>query len=168
MRSRSVLCIKDDQIVGDSLCLDSNNVDSTTKPITLEKCEIKAVSYCKPKWHYSEWSEVNKAQVEMADWHFMKTNSMTVKFLVHEKLWIRNATANCKMFRARRQSSSAKRVGNLSLLRTTTRIQKLQYTCMQWRRYRTIRRGITADNYEQTHYDNQKAHWAKGSTHSKR
>ena len=58
MRSRSVLCVKDDQIVGDSLCLDSNNVDSTTKPITLEKCEIKDVSYCKPKWHYSEWSEV--------------------------------------------------------------------------------------------------------------
>lgn len=58
MRSRSVLCIKDEQVVSDSLCLDSNNVDSTTKPITLEKCEIKDVSYCKPKWHYSEWSEV--------------------------------------------------------------------------------------------------------------
>lgn len=58
MRSRSVLCIKNDQIVGDSLCLDSNNVDSTAKPITLEKCEITDVSYCKPKWHYSEWSEV--------------------------------------------------------------------------------------------------------------
>lgn len=65
MRSRSVLCIKDDQIVGDSLCSDSNNVDATTttaaatKPITLEKCEIEDVSYCKPKWHYSEWSEVS-------------------------------------------------------------------------------------------------------------
>lgn len=58
MRSRSVLCIKDDQIVGDSLCLDSNNVESS-KPITLEKCGLKDVSYCKPKWHYSEWSEVN-------------------------------------------------------------------------------------------------------------
>lgn len=63
MRSRSVLCIKDDQIVGDTLCLDSNNVDSTaSKPITLEKCEIKDVSYCKPKWHYSEWTEVSSME----------------------------------------------------------------------------------------------------------
>lgn len=67
MRSRSVLCIKDDQIVGDSLCLDSNNVEST-KPITLEKCELKDVSYCKPKWHYSEWSEVNSIKMRVKEY----------------------------------------------------------------------------------------------------
>lgn len=58
MRSRSVLCIKDDQIVGDTLCIDSNNVENTTKPLTIEKCTLNDVSYCRPKWHYSEWTEV--------------------------------------------------------------------------------------------------------------
>lgn len=59
MRSRLVLCIKDEQIVADSMCSDTNNIENTTKPITIEKCELKDVSYCKPKWHYSEWTEVN-------------------------------------------------------------------------------------------------------------
>lgn len=58
MRSRSVLCIKDDQIVGDGLCIDSNNVENAVKPTTIEKCKLEDVSYCKPKWHYSEWTEV--------------------------------------------------------------------------------------------------------------
>lgn len=59
MRARSVLCIKGDQIVGDSLCIDIKNSENTTKPATIEKCELGNVSYCKPKWHYSEWTEVN-------------------------------------------------------------------------------------------------------------
>lgn len=55
-----MLCIKDDQIVGDNLCMNSNNVDSSDKPTTMEKCKPEDVSYCKPKWHYSEWTEVTK------------------------------------------------------------------------------------------------------------
>lgn len=57
MRSRSVLCIKDEQVVGDAMCDSATNA---TKPITIEKCEVDAVSYCKPKWHYSEWTEVTE------------------------------------------------------------------------------------------------------------
>lgn len=58
MRSRSVLCIKDDQIVGDALCSDSNNMEKSAKPSTIEKCQLSDVAYCQPKWHYSEWTEV--------------------------------------------------------------------------------------------------------------
>lgn len=57
-RSRSVLCIKNEQIVSDSECIDSNNVDNSTKPDLMEECELSSVSYCKPRWHYSEWTDV--------------------------------------------------------------------------------------------------------------
>lgn len=62
MRSRSVLCIKDNEIVADSLC-ESANKDNSTKPMTIDNCDVDAVSYCKPKWHYSEWTEVNSLSV---------------------------------------------------------------------------------------------------------
>lgn len=64
MRSRSVLCIKDEQIVADALCEVSSNGGNSTKPITIETCDVDAVSYCKPKWHYSEWTEVNYNTVQ--------------------------------------------------------------------------------------------------------
>lgn len=74
MRSRSVLCIKDDQIVGDNMCMNSNNVDSSEKPITMETCKPEDVSYCKPKWHYSEWTEVTKISIFSFEIHSISTS----------------------------------------------------------------------------------------------
>lgn len=61
IRSRSVICVKNGEIVPDSFCTNTNDVNDkeSVKPATMEKCNVSDVDYCKPKWHYSEWSEVN-------------------------------------------------------------------------------------------------------------
>lgn len=51
-RSRSIICIKNGQIVADEEC-------NGTKTETIQPCEINDVSYCQPRWHYSEWTEVS-------------------------------------------------------------------------------------------------------------
>lgn len=58
-RSRSVFCIKDELVVPDANCIDSNDVEANVKPNTLEKCNLTDVPDCRPKWHYSEWTEVS-------------------------------------------------------------------------------------------------------------
>lgn len=57
-RSRAVYCIKNKQIVADTECIDPNDAENTSKPLATEACEIDDVTYCKPRWHYSEWTEV--------------------------------------------------------------------------------------------------------------
>lgn len=51
-KKRLVMCIQDNISVDDDKC------DTQHKPVGLMKCSISDVSFCGPKWHYSEWSEV--------------------------------------------------------------------------------------------------------------
>ncbi|XP_050084758.1 thrombospondin type-1 domain-containing protein 4-like [Anopheles aquasalis] len=53
-RSRSVLCIRNEHIAQVSEC------DATTRPISNEPCDSEAFEDCKPRWHYSEWTECTK------------------------------------------------------------------------------------------------------------
>lgn len=57
-RSRSVLCVKNGKIVADIFCvkLSKNN---SSKPEITQQCDLESVSYCKPRWHSSDWSEVS-------------------------------------------------------------------------------------------------------------
>lgn len=64
IRSRSVVCIKNDKVVEDSMCTNSNEVDGG-KPITQEKCNVSSVDHCKPRWHYSDWSEVRSKSLPL-------------------------------------------------------------------------------------------------------
>jgi Thrombospondin type 1 domain len=53
-RSRTVVCIKNDGFAEESEC------DLKSKPSTFEDCSASDLKDCKPRWHYSEWSEVCK------------------------------------------------------------------------------------------------------------
>ncbi|XP_055643965.1 A disintegrin and metalloproteinase with thrombospondin motifs 7 [Toxorhynchites rutilus septentrionalis] len=53
-RSRTVLCIRNDNFVADSDC------DEIERPKSNEPCDIETIDDCKPRWHYSEWSECTK------------------------------------------------------------------------------------------------------------
>lgn len=52
-RSRTVVCIKNDGFAEESEC------DLKAKPVTFEDCQPEDMKDCKPKWHSSEWTEVN-------------------------------------------------------------------------------------------------------------
>ncbi|XP_058815718.1 A disintegrin and metalloproteinase with thrombospondin motifs 7-like isoform X1 [Topomyia yanbarensis] len=53
-KSRTVLCIRNDNFVADTEC------DESERPISIEPCDIETISDCKPRWHYSEWTECTK------------------------------------------------------------------------------------------------------------
>lgn len=53
-RKRTVLCLRDGVVVDDDECAGSE------RPKDLDKCTARDVSYCGPKWHYSEWSECSR------------------------------------------------------------------------------------------------------------
>ncbi|XP_065091217.1 A disintegrin and metalloproteinase with thrombospondin motifs 7 isoform X1 [Ochlerotatus camptorhynchus] len=53
-RSRTVLCIRNDNFATDSECNDNE------RPVSMETCDTEAIDDCKPRWHYSEWSECTK------------------------------------------------------------------------------------------------------------
>lgn len=53
-RSRTVLCIRNDNFVADTEC------DGAERPLSMEPCDIETIDDCKPRWHYSEWSECTK------------------------------------------------------------------------------------------------------------
>jgi len=57
-RSRPVLCIKSQLITDDDEC------KAALKPQPLENCSHEEVTYCAPRWHYSEWSEVRKEIIQ--------------------------------------------------------------------------------------------------------
>ncbi|XP_067620224.1 thrombospondin type-1 domain-containing protein 4-like [Eurosta solidaginis] len=54
-RRRSVLCLRDGMAVDESEC------DLASRPRTLMNCTHKEVTFCAPKWHYSEWSECSRS-----------------------------------------------------------------------------------------------------------
>lgn len=51
-RSRQVICVRNLLIVDEEEC------KTNEKPSLLENCSIDKVEYCKPRWHYSAWSDV--------------------------------------------------------------------------------------------------------------
>ncbi|KAG5675697.1 hypothetical protein PVAND_005581 [Polypedilum vanderplanki] len=53
-RWRTVVCIKDDGFAEESEC------DLKSKPATFEDCTPDEMKDCKPKWHFSEWTECSK------------------------------------------------------------------------------------------------------------
>lgn len=53
-RTREVICIRSQLIVDDEEC------EPEEKPIALKNCTSDEVEYCKPRWHYSEWTECTK------------------------------------------------------------------------------------------------------------
>uniref|UniRef100_A0A336LKH9 CSON007946 protein n=1 Tax=Culicoides sonorensis TaxID=179676 RepID=A0A336LKH9_CULSO len=53
-KGRSIVCIKDDGFAADEDC------NEAEKPKSEEKCQMHEVDYCRPRWHYSEWSECSK------------------------------------------------------------------------------------------------------------
>lgn len=53
-KGRSIVCIKNDGFAPDDNC----NIDE--KPPVLGKCRMEEVDFCRPKWHYAEWTECNK------------------------------------------------------------------------------------------------------------
>lgn len=57
-RSRSIYCIKNGEVVEDAICIDTEDLEGTAKPITTENCSIADVPDCRPRWHISDWSEV--------------------------------------------------------------------------------------------------------------
>ncbi|XP_053694412.1 thrombospondin type-1 domain-containing protein 4 [Sabethes cyaneus] len=54
-KSRTVLCIRNDNFVPDADC------DEAERPKSTEQCDIETISDCKPRWHYSEWTECTKS-----------------------------------------------------------------------------------------------------------
>lgn len=53
-KGRAIVCIKNDAFADDNEC------NGDEKPLTLEKCRMDEIDYCRPKWHYSDWSECSK------------------------------------------------------------------------------------------------------------
>lgn len=51
-KKRLVMCIQNNIVVDEERC------DSQSKPIDVAKCGISNVTFCGPRWHYSEWSQV--------------------------------------------------------------------------------------------------------------
>lgn len=56
-RSRTVVCIHNDGFAEESEC------DLKAKPATFEDCKPGEMKDCKPKWHSSEWTEVNLIKI---------------------------------------------------------------------------------------------------------
>ncbi|XP_061511351.1 thrombospondin type-1 domain-containing protein 4 [Anopheles gambiae] len=53
-RSRTVLCIRNDHFAPESEC------DADLRPSSIEPCDTESFEECKPRWHFSEWSECTK------------------------------------------------------------------------------------------------------------
>ncbi|XP_055372103.1 thrombospondin type-1 domain-containing protein 4 isoform X1 [Condylostylus longicornis] len=54
-RNRQVICIRNQLIVEDDECI------LNEKPEQLQNCTFQDVDYCKPRWHYSSWTECSKS-----------------------------------------------------------------------------------------------------------
>lgn len=52
-KTREVLCIQN------NLITDIEDCDGSKKPHNLMNCSMNDIDYCKPNWHYSDWSEVS-------------------------------------------------------------------------------------------------------------
>lgn len=55
-KTREVLCIQN------NLITDLDDCDISEKPSSSTNCSLNDVDYCKPNWHYSDWSEVSKLE----------------------------------------------------------------------------------------------------------
>uniref|UniRef100_A0A182IQK8 Uncharacterized protein n=1 Tax=Anopheles atroparvus TaxID=41427 RepID=A0A182IQK8_ANOAO len=53
-RTRTVLCIRNDHFAPESEC------DPDGRPQSIEPCDTESFEECKPRWHYSEWTECTK------------------------------------------------------------------------------------------------------------
>ncbi|XP_053663428.1 thrombospondin type-1 domain-containing protein 4 [Anopheles marshallii] len=53
-RSRTVLCIRNDHFAPESEC------DADLRPKSIEPCDTESFEECKPRWHFSEWTECTK------------------------------------------------------------------------------------------------------------
>lgn len=53
-KGRAIICIRNDAFADDDEC------DPLERPVAVEKCLMNEVDYCKPQWHYSDWSECSK------------------------------------------------------------------------------------------------------------
>ncbi|XP_053673801.1 thrombospondin type-1 domain-containing protein 4 [Anopheles nili] len=53
-RSRTVLCIRNDHFAPESEC------DAEIRPKAIENCDSESFDECKPRWHFSEWTECTK------------------------------------------------------------------------------------------------------------
>lgn len=51
-KTRNIICLKNNEIQPDEEC------DMADKPQDAEICDPNDVKDCKPKWHYSDWTEV--------------------------------------------------------------------------------------------------------------
>lgn len=73
-KKRQVICILNNLISDDEDC------KSSKKPHELLRCSIKDVDYCKPKWHYSDWTEVSS-------WYKLILYTLNIfEFLVKRKI----------------------------------------------------------------------------------
>lgn len=124
-RSRAVYCIKNKQIVADIECIDSNDVETTSKPLTTEACELDDVNYCKPRWHYSEWTEVI-SHICLSIILFSRFYSFSISICeVHEGLWVRHTATNYQMLGTECERKIAERDRQLPLFRANASVQKL-------------------------------------------
>lgn len=51
-KKRDVFCVRDNVIVEDVECI------KFKKPDSIKNCSLDEVHYCRPKWHYSDWTPV--------------------------------------------------------------------------------------------------------------
>jgi len=54
-KTRTILCVHQDTILNDDECKLSE------KPVTQQTCALSEVKDCRPRWHFSEWTECSKA-----------------------------------------------------------------------------------------------------------
>lgn len=52
-------------MVDDAACIDSEDIEGTAKPFTIENCSLADVPDCRPRWHISEWTEVSTQFVDL-------------------------------------------------------------------------------------------------------
>lgn len=131
-RSRTVYCMKEKQIVADTECIVSNDVEASLKPTTMEACELDDVAYCKPRWHYSEWTEVSFSPYLHAFYH--PRHSFVSLFdvnSVHKSLRIGHTATHYQMLGARYKGKTAERNRQLPLFGANASISKLQYARMR-------------------------------------
>lgn len=53
-KNRQIMCIQN------NLITDNEDCNLSKKPRSSTNCSLNDVEYCKPRWHYSDWSEVSE------------------------------------------------------------------------------------------------------------